>query len=211
MTPGTSASTDHNTGSFDTFLRAGSVLSHYRQYFEERSRIAQRDIFLVFSSTWLSSLERASLWIAGFNPGFALKFVCNSVQDLSPEQSERIKRLMEGTRYEERVLNEELARIQESIASPPLVEIARKRAQMMNVETAAREEAELVTLRKAVEEVVAGADLLRMTIAMKVVEILNPAQNVRFLTDATQLLVKLRNSGLQKDAERKKINSDSWI
>ncbi|XVF76836.1 hypothetical protein PTKIN_Ptkin13bG0299000 [Pterospermum kingtungense] len=242
MTPGTSSSTNHNAGSFDTFFEnwlvrqehyleellsvqqrcheshedelrdlITRVISHYRQYFEERSRIGQRDIFLVFSSTWLSPLERASLWIAGFKPGFALKLVCNSVQDLSPEQSERINRLIEETRYEERVLNDELARTQESIASLPLVEIARKRARTINVETPARKEAELVTLRKAVEEVVAGADLLRMTTAMKVVEILNPAQNVRFLTAATQLFVKLRNLGLQKDAERKKINSDSWI
>ena len=177
------------------------VLSHYQQYFEEKSRVAQGNIFLVFSPTWLSSFERATLWIAGFKPGFALKLVCNSVEDLSPEQGERIKRLMEETRYEERVLNDQLARVQESMASPPLLEIARKRARLMNVEIAG-EEAALVALRKAVEEVVAGADLLRMTTAMKVVEILNPVQNVRFLTAATQLLVKLRNWGLQKDAER---------
>ncbi|OMO97587.1 hypothetical protein COLO4_14513 [Corchorus olitorius] len=160
------------------------VLSHYQQYLEEKSREAQRNIFLVFSQTWLSSFERASLWIGGFKPGFALKVVSNSVQDLSPEQSERIKRLVEETRVEERVLNEELARVQESMAAPPLIELARKRARRrMSVEMAGEEEAALDTLKKAVEEVVDGADLLRMTTAMKVVEILNPVQSVRgFLT-----------------------------
>ncbi|XVF08293.1 hypothetical protein REPUB_Repub06bG0214200 [Reevesia pubescens] len=228
-----SSTSNHNAGSFNTFFEGWlvrqehyldellsvqqrchesqeddlkdlitRVLSHYQQYFEEKSRVGQHNIFLVFSPTWLSSFERATLWIAGFKPRFALKLVCNSVQDLSPEQNERIKRLIEETRYEERVLNDELARVQESIAAPPLVEIARKRARLMNVEIAG-EEAALVTLRKAVEELVAGADLLRMTTATKVVEILNPVQNVKFLTDATQLLVKLRNWGLQKDAERK--------
>lgn len=177
------------------------VLSHYQQYFEESSRVAQSNIFLVFSPTWLSSFERATHWIAGFKPGIALKVVSNSVEDLSPEQGERIKRLMEETRYEERVLNEELAKVQESMAAPPLLEMARKRARLMTVEIAEEEEA-LVTLRKALEEVVAGADLLRMTTTMKVVEILNPVQNVRFLTAATQLLVKLRSLGLQKERER---------
>ncbi|OMO85031.1 hypothetical protein CCACVL1_10467 [Corchorus capsularis] len=179
------------------------VLSHYQQYLEEKSREAQRNIFLVFSQTWLSSFERASLWIGGFKPGFALKVVSNSVQDLSPEQSEKIKRLVEETRVEERVLNEELARVQESMAAPPLIEVARKRARRrMSVEMAGEEAAALDTLKKAVEEVVTGADLLRMTTAMKVVGILNPVQSVRFLTAATQLLVKLRNWGLQKDAEK---------
>ncbi|XVE76568.1 hypothetical protein DITRI_Ditri12bG0183900 [Diplodiscus trichospermus] len=233
MTLGTSASTDHNAGSFDAFFEGwlvrlehyldellsvqqrcyesheddlkdliSRVLSHYQQYFEEKSRAAERNVFLVFSSAWLSSLEHASLWIAGFKPGFALKLVSNSVQDLSPEQSERIKRLVEETTREERVVNDELARVQESIAAPPLVEMARKRARLMNVENAG-DEAALVNWRKAVEEVVAAADLLRMTTAMKVVDILNPVQNLRFLTAATQLLLKLRNWGLQKDAGSK--------
>ncbi|XWS43858.1 hypothetical protein CRYUN_Cryun16bG0140500 [Craigia yunnanensis] len=227
------SSTNHNAGSFHTFFEGWlvrqehyldellsvqqschesqeddlkdlitRVLSHYQQYFEEQSRAAQGNIFLVLSPTWVSSFERATLWIAGFKPGFALKLVCKSVQDQSPEQGERIKRLMEETRYKEKVLNDELARVQESMAAPPLLEIARKRARLMNVEIAG-EEAALVTLRKAAEEVVAGANLLGMTTTMKVVEILNPVQNVRFLTAATQLLVKLRNWGLQKDAERK--------
>ncbi|XP_007026666.2 PREDICTED: transcription factor HBP-1b(c38) [Theobroma cacao] len=235
---GSSTSTNHNAGSFDAFFQVWlerqeqyldellsvqqrsheareddlkdlitRVLSHHQQYYEEKSRVAHRNIFLVFSPTWLSSFERASLWIAGFKPGFALKLVSNSVQDLSQEQSERIKRLMAETRVEERVLNDELARVQESIAAPPLLEIARKRARLMNAEIAG-EQAALASLRKAVEEVVAAADLLRMTTAMRVVEILNPVQNVNFLTAATQLLVKLRNWGLQKDGERKERTSE---
>lgn len=179
------------------------VLSHYQHYFEEKARVAQRDIFLVFSPTWLSPFENATLWITGFKPGFVLKLVCNSVEDLSPEQGERIKRLMEKTRYEERLLNDELARVQETMAALPLLEIARKRARQSTDVDIAGEEAALVTLRKPMEEVVAAADLLRMTTTMKVTDILNPVQNVRFLTAATQLLLKLRNWGLQKDAERK--------
>lgn len=222
MSPGSGASTSLDGGSFDTFFEGWlvrhehyleelltaqqqcseyqgddvkdlitRVLSHYQQYFEEKSRVAQRNVFLVFAPTWLSSLECASLWITGFKPGFALRLVFSSVQDLSREQSERIERLMEETKVEERVLNDELARVQESVAAPPLLEMARKQARRMNVE-GGREEA-LLTLRKALEEVVAGADLLRMTTTMKVVEILKPEQNVRYLTAATQLFLNLRN------------------
>ncbi|KAK8563901.1 hypothetical protein V6N13_005876 [Hibiscus sabdariffa] len=178
------------------------VLSHYQQYFEEKSRLAQRDVFLVFSPTWFTSFESASLWISGFKPGFALRLVFDSVQDLSQDQSERLRRLMEETRLEERVLNDELARVQESLAAPPLLEMVRKRARRVN-EGGVEEAAALATLRKALEEVVAGADLLRMNTTLKVAEILKPEQNVRFLTAATQLFLELRNLGLQQVGKRK--------
>ncbi|XP_039019453.1 protein RESPONSE TO ABA AND SALT 1-like [Hibiscus syriacus] len=175
------------------------VLSHYQQYFEEKARLAQRNVFLVFSPTWFTSLECATLWITGFKPGYALRLVSESVQDLSREQSQRLRLLMEETRVEERVLNEELARVQETLAAPPLLEMVRKRARRMDAAEGVREEAAaLATLRKALEEVVAGADLLRMSITLKVAEILKPEQNVRFLTGATRMFLELRNLGLQK-------------
>ncbi|KAE8711655.1 Acyl-CoA oxidase 4 [Hibiscus syriacus] len=179
------------------------ALSHYQQYFEEKARLAQRNVFLVFSTAWFTSLERATLWISGFKPGFALRLVFDSVRDLSLEQSERLTLLMEETRVEERVLNDELARIQETLAAPPLFEIVRKRVRRMDAAEGGGEEAAgLATLRKALEEVVVGADLLRMSTTLKVAEILKPEQNVRFLTAATRLFLELRNLGLQRGGKK---------
>ncbi|GMJ03235.1 hypothetical protein like AT1G58330 [Hibiscus trionum] len=198
-------SVQHRDGSQEDDLKEliSRVLSHYQQYFEEKSRLAQRDVFLVFSPTWFTSFECASLWISGFKPGFALRLVRDSVHDLSQDQSERLRRLTEETRVEERVLNDELARVQETLAAPPLLEMVRKRARRMN-EGGGEEAAALATLKKALEEVVAGADLLRMNTTLKVAEILKPEQNVRFLTAATQFFLELRNLGLQQQVGKRK-------
>ena len=62
------------------------VLAHYQQYYEQKSRIANYDVSLVFSPPWFSSFERSFFWIAGFKPGLAFRIVNNSVEDLDGEQ-----------------------------------------------------------------------------------------------------------------------------
>ena len=44
------------------------VMCHYQQYFHEKSRAAAEDVFVIFSPPWLSTLERALLWLTGFKP-----------------------------------------------------------------------------------------------------------------------------------------------
>ncbi|GLT89411.1 hypothetical protein SLE2022_073920 [Rubroshorea leprosula] len=180
------------------------VLAHYQQYYEEKSRMVQRDVFLVFCPTWFSSFERSLLWIAGFRPALAFRLVSDNVFDLSQEQSECMQRLIVETRKEEKILNDELARIQESMAGPPLLEIARQRAQAVRLgeREIAEEAASLDTLRKAMEEVVASADMLRITTTARVVGILNPVQKARFLTAAGRMLLAVRRMGSQKDGEK---------
>ncbi|GLT66182.1 hypothetical protein SLA2020_385650 [Shorea laevis] len=176
------------------------VLAHYQQYYEEKSRMVQQNVFLVFCPTWFSPFERSTLWIGGFKPALAFRLVSDSVPDLSLEQRESMQRLILETRVEERILNDEMARIQESMAGPQLLEIARQRAQLGGG-VIAEEAAGLDLLRKAMEEVMASADMLRITTAARVVEILNPVQNVKFFAAAAQLMLAARNVGWQNDAE----------
>lgn len=61
------------------------ILAHYQEYYEEKSRMGHRDIFLVFSPTWFTSFERPFIWIAGFKPGLAFRLVTNAVDDLSED------------------------------------------------------------------------------------------------------------------------------
>ncbi|KAJ0088587.1 hypothetical protein Patl1_31358 [Pistacia atlantica] len=175
------------------------VLAHYHQYYEEKSRLARSNIFLLFSPTWFTAFEQTFFWIAGFKPTLAFALV-NDAITLTQEQNQRINSLKGEIRMEEKILNDELAKIQESVAAPPIMELARRWGS--SVDGGITEEQEVMqSLRSALESLVASADLLRTTTARKVVEILNPVQNVRFLAAATQLQLRIRSWGLQREGE----------
>uniref|UniRef100_A0A7N0TLG1 DOG1 domain-containing protein n=1 Tax=Kalanchoe fedtschenkoi TaxID=63787 RepID=A0A7N0TLG1_KALFE len=195
------SSCHHQSSSTNDHLRdlIARVLSHYQQYYEHKSIAAQGNIFHLFSPTHFSSLERSFLWIAGFKPGLALKLASSTVADLSEEQRLRLQQLAEETRVEERGLADDLAKIQESIAAPPILEVIRRPEAGGENEDAL---AAIETLRAGLESVVANADSLRTATAAKVAEILSPMQNVRFFTAVTQLHVSVRSWGQQIDAEQ---------
>ncbi|KAI3988933.1 hypothetical protein MKX01_016504 [Papaver californicum] len=182
------------------------VLSHYQQYYEAKSMVICQDVYIVFAPPWFSPLERTFLWIAGFKPGLAFKILNNSVRDsLSEHQKERVTELMMDTRVAEKELSHELARIQESIVAPPIVDMARLTHNNNSTRSDRNHRDEVDTglrsLRETMEALVESADFLRMTTARKVVEILNPGQALTFLAAATQLQLKARELGYQRDAE----------
>ncbi|KAI3969020.1 hypothetical protein MKW92_040486 [Papaver armeniacum] len=182
------------------------ILTHYQQYYAAKVTAARKDVFVMFAPPWFSSYERTYLWITGFKPSLAFSILDKSVvnqDDLTDEQVEALCRLRVQTKAAERELNNEMARAQESLALPPLVNVA------LSINPAGRRvdggetvDAAMQTLTKEMEILVESADFLRMTTAMKIVEILSPVQSVRFLAAATQLRVNIRMLGLQRDAER---------
>lgn len=173
------------------------VLAHYQQYYEEKSKVAHSNVFLVFSAKWFTTLERAFFWIAGFKPGLAFRLVTDSVNDLSEEQRQRMNRLLNETKAEERALNDELAKIQESVAAPPMLDAMKRRGQSVDGEEQ-RDETAMEALKTAMETILTAADSLRITTALKVVEILSPTQNLKFLAAATQLQLKIRGCGVER-------------
>lgn len=179
------------------------VLSHYEQYYQEKSRIANRDILLAFSPSWFSSLERSFLWIAGFKPGMVIQLANQVLDDLSEEQRERINELNQETKSEERALNDELAKIQESVGAPPLVEAARSHGRSgLGESYRAGEGGEVPeTLKIALENLMVNADTLRMNMALKMTKILKPCQAVNVLVAVAELHVRIRTWGLEKDAQ----------
>ncbi|KAI3507370.1 hypothetical protein L1887_22354 [Cichorium endivia] len=191
-------------GSEDEDLRdlIARVLAHYQEYFEEKSRIANYDVSLVFSPPWFSSFERTFFWIAGFKPGLAFRIVGSSVGDMNQEQVESMERLKAETTVEERELDNELARIQESVAAPPIVEVAKRGEIPLRDGEYDAMKSVIEILRGQMEVVLASADMLRTRTAERVVEILTPAQNLRFLTAVTELQIKIRMCGWQLDAQR---------
>ncbi|EEF30274.1 protein RESPONSE TO ABA AND SALT 1 [Ricinus communis] len=168
------------------------ILSHYEQYYEEKSRLVQGNVFLVFSPPWFSSLEQSFFWIAGFKPSLAFRVLSNSVNDLSEDQNSEVGRLEKETKVNERLLADEFAKIQESLASPPLLQEARLQGRA-GEDGRVSDRLAVGSLRSRLEAVVAKADLLRTNTVVKVMEILNSVQKVNFLTAVTRLQLRIRN------------------
>lgn len=178
------------------------VLAHYQEYYEEKSRMANRNVFLVFAPTWFSPFERTFFWIAGFKPSLAFRVVGSSVNDMTEDQTRRLNQLKDETRAEETELANELARIQESVAAPPIMEMARRFGSTVDGEVRNAEIA-LEAMRAGMEAVLANADMLRTRTAQKLLEILSPIQYVKFLLATTQLQLRVRMWGTQREAERR--------
>ncbi|TKY65815.1 Transcription factor TGA7 [Spatholobus suberectus] len=178
------------------------VLCHYGQYFEEKSRIAHHNILLVFSPPWFSSLERAFYWVGGFKPGMAFQVVNTALEDLSEEQRERLSQLNQETKVKERALNDELAKLHESVAAPPLVDMARSHGRVCFSRSFMAEEGSAPsTFKETLENLVANADALRTNTALKIVQILRPAQIVTFLVTVAEFQLRIRSWGSDKDAQ----------
>ncbi|OWM67113.1 protein DOG1-like 4 [Punica granatum] len=194
----------HVTGKQDLEDLTDRVLSHYQQYYDEKSRIMQTDVSILFSPPWLTRLERAHLWVAGFKPGLVVELSLGSLGgELTQDQARRMEEVRITARMREKELDNEMAQLQESLACPPLLGAARKRGKPLPLNWKVNEEeaaAATGAMRARMEEAVVQADLLRMRIALGVMEILNPGQRVKFLTAVTQLLLRLRTCGLQRDA-----------
>ncbi|XVE55675.1 hypothetical protein DITRI_Ditri03aG0177400 [Diplodiscus trichospermus] len=110
------------------------VLSHYQQYLEEKSRVAKQEVFLLYYPPWLTSFEKTLLWVGGFKPFLIFKLLANSVKELTPEQEETIGGVKYETKKEERELTEAMAAIQESLAIPPLLNLAKRFGRLIDGE-----------------------------------------------------------------------------
>uniref|UniRef100_A0A7N0UAA2 DOG1 domain-containing protein n=1 Tax=Kalanchoe fedtschenkoi TaxID=63787 RepID=A0A7N0UAA2_KALFE len=175
------------------------VSAHYQEYYHAKSRAAQDSIFLVFSPTWLTPFEKTFLWIAGFKPGLAFHLVTTFVPDLEAGQRSRLEEARAESRLEERELSEELARIQETIAAPPMLELARRAAVAVDGEQAGLESA-LDALKQGLEMLLECADFLRLKTVMRIMEILQSSQNVIFFAAVARFQLQVRRWGLEREA-----------
>ncbi|CAK9173623.1 unnamed protein product [Ilex paraguariensis] len=180
------------------------ILAHYQQYYEEKIKAAKEDVFLMFSPPWLSSFERALLWISGFKPSMLFPLLNGLVGDfkLSAEQFQRIEMVKAETRREERKIADEMARIQESVAAPPIFNFMRKMGRLVDGEVSELNTA-VEGLKAAMVVVMGDADNLRDSTVRKIVEILNPLQTVKILAGAAEFQLQARRWGMQRDSERR--------
>ncbi|XVF64277.1 hypothetical protein PTKIN_Ptkin09bG0155500 [Pterospermum kingtungense] len=177
------------------------VLSHYEEYLEEKSRAASEQVFLFYSPPWLTSFEKSLLWVGGFKPFLLFKLLANSVTDLTPEQQETIDRFKYETKKQERELTEAMATIQESVATPPLLNLVRRFGRLVDGEALDLQSA-MQTLKVGLFRTLERADKLRASTAMKVIDILSPVQTLKLLAAAADFQLRVRKLGLQKDQLR---------
>lgn len=178
------------------------VLSHYQEYYKEKARTASEDVFSVFSAPWLSSFEQTFLWIAGFKPMMILCLVKNIVGgDLTAEQLQIMKRMEAETSRAEKELMETIAPVQESVAAPPLLTVARRVGRLMDGEISNLDGA-IEKVKKALLGVLQRADELRASTVTKAVEVLSPDQKVKFLVGAAEFQLRIRRWGVERDSKR---------
>ncbi|KAL4333713.1 hypothetical protein GQ457_07G024500 [Hibiscus cannabinus] len=177
------------------------VLSHYEQYALEKSRAAREQVLLFYSPPWLTSLEKALLWVGGFKPFLLFKLLANSITELSPEQEEAIERVKCETRREERELTQDSAAIQERLAALPVLNLVRRYGGRIDGELSELESA-MENMKVEMLRALERADKLRRSTVKKLIETLSPVQTVKYLAASAELQLAVRKWGSQKDQER---------
>ncbi|KAF1893200.1 hypothetical protein Lal_00001640 [Lupinus albus] len=176
------------------------VLSHYEQYIEEKAKVAEADVLLMLSPTWLSAYEQALLWIGDYKPSLILRLANDAVEGLSVTQREMLEKMMREIRRAEREIGGEMAKIQESVASPEILGLVRKVGRVMNGEIY-QLDSTVEGIKIALVGAVKKADEVRVSTVREVVEILSAEQTVQFLAAVTEFQLRVRRLGLQRDQE----------
>ncbi|KAK3021458.1 hypothetical protein RJ639_047630 [Escallonia herrerae] len=185
------------------------VINHYREYYDEKFKAANHDVFVVFSPPWLSSFERSLLWIAGFKPAMIFELVTWAVgHELTAEQMEKLEVVRAAMTREEREIGTVMARVQESVAAPPLSDLVRLVGRLVDGEVTDFDTA-MGDLKAAMMTVMEKAEALRGSTFVKVVEVLTPRQAVMLLLEVTRFQVQVRRWGSERDARRVDSGVDS--
>ncbi|KVI00482.1 protein DOG1-like 3 [Cynara cardunculus var. scolymus] len=203
------------------------TVGHYEEYYKAKSDGAKGDVISMFSPTWLTKLEDSFLWIAGWRPTTAIHLLYSKsgiqlegriadlvpllpvgdLGDLTSNQINQIDELQRKTVREERKISEKMAKLQESVADTPMVNLSNEESEKnrngnddggrngdRKVDSA------LEPKKDELEEVLHKADGLRMETLKSVVEILTPMQAVYFLIAAAELHLRLHDWGKKSDA-----------
>ncbi|XP_051135361.1 protein DOG1-like 3 [Andrographis paniculata] len=196
----------------------GKIMSHFREYIQERSRMARADVSPYFAPTWCTSLERSVLWIGGCRPSSYVRLIyalcgleiesqlseflrgvrIGNLGELSARQVAMVDELQSRTIREERKLSGQLASLQEDVLDQPLAAIA-----LAERRTAAAGDLEEALDRhgSAMAGILEEADRLRLNVLKEMIGILTPPQAVDFLAAGKKLRLSVREWGRKRDLE----------
>ncbi|KAF5746760.1 transcription factor TGA5-like [Tripterygium wilfordii] len=176
------------------------VFDHYHNYYQEKSNASRDDVFLFLSLPWYSSFERSLLWFSEFKPSTLFALVKVSVRDSTEEQVRKLEGAKSETQREEREINESMAKLQERVATPPILDVARRFGRSVDAEVIESEE-DLEGLKALMLTIIDDADLLRGSTVRKVSKILCPIQTLRWLLAAVEFQLRVRRWGQQRDGQ----------
>ncbi|KAJ4981617.1 hypothetical protein NE237_032454 [Protea cynaroides] len=183
------------------------VMTHYEDYYRVKAHTTSLDAFSMFSApSWLTCLERSFHWIAGWRPiiAFLLIFIESSYRlkadlgdflrghrtgdlaDLSPSQLEEMTNLHSETVNEEDEINKELLEWQDAGMCDVMLSI----------------NADVDGKLQRLEEVLEKADNLRLKTLRRLVDLLTPQQAIEFLTATAEMVLGIREWGLEKNLTR---------
>lgn len=210
------------------------VINHYECYYRTKATWSRLDVCAMLHPSWLSSLEDAFLWIGGWRPSMAFHLLYSKsglqleapgkldelirsmttttgrdLADITPEQLSRVDELQRRTIRQEREISEEIARCQETLAGPDMIELSNMVSEQSvnndsiidDVEEEDRVESALKPKEKGLEEVLNRADKLRLKTLKDLIDLLTPIQAVHFLIAAAQLHLKIHEWGKRRDAK----------
>ncbi|KAL0322937.1 UNVERIFIED_CONTAM: hypothetical protein Sangu_1913000 [Sesamum angustifolium] len=127
--------------------------------------------------------------------------------ELSPQQRQRIEAVKAETRRKEREITQAMARVQETVAEQPVYSLMRRFGKLVDGEVTDFDTA-MERLKAAMLVVVENADALQGWTAAEVVEILSPAQGVKFFAAVARFQLQSRRWGVEKDSERERMAVD---
>ncbi|KAA0041261.1 transcription factor TGA2-like isoform X2 [Cucumis melo var. makuwa] len=212
------------------------VMEHYEHYYRVKSHWVEKDALGILSPSWISSFEDAFLWLGGWRPTMAFHLLYSKsglqlegrlldlihglstgdLADLSSHQVVKIDTLQRGVVKQEKEITEKMAKYQETIADPSMVELSHM-ATKFKMETSGggeqnnrdlsmvEEELKLALAGKedGLKEVVKMADELRLGTLKQIIGILTSTQRVHFLIAAAELHLRIHEWGLKRDSDQR--------
>ncbi|CAK9319397.1 unnamed protein product [Citrullus colocynthis] len=221
---------NNNTVVIETLMNR--VIEHYEHYYKVKSYWVEKDPLGILKPSWISSFEDAFLWLGGWRPTMAFHLLYSKsglqlegrllelihghstgdLADLSSYQVLKIDNLQRSIVKQEKEITEKMAKYQETIADPSMVELSHV-ATKSKMETSRDdhqtdfmgEELKLALARKedGLKEVVKMADELRLATLKQIIGILTLTQRVHFLIAAAELHLRIHEWGLQRDSAQR--------
>ncbi|KAJ4733006.1 transcription factor-like protein [Rhynchospora pubera] len=170
------------------------AVAHIEAFYLHKSRLAEQDVVQAFYPRYLTPFERTFLWLGGFKPSLAFKFI-----PPEPASSDTIVHLRRSILAEERDMSKQMAALQESLAARELLEAIRifdhRRNGDNSMERAATE------VGDGLRELLASADRLRLCTLRAIMEalVIKPADVAIFVANAMKFHLNVRRFGLQCD------------
>ncbi|XP_078443498.1 protein DOG1-like 4 [Wolffia australiana] len=174
------------------------ALSHYKSYYLERRRLAERDVLQAFAAPWMTSFERTFLWIGGGRPSLAFRLL--DAAGGSGDQAAAVMELRVEAAAEEERLSREMASLQEAMATPVVVAVVRRAAELSDGAYPPEQDAVVGSVLRSLRLLLDRADVLRVAVAKGLVRILSPEKVVKLLVASTHLQIRIRAWGTMRQA-----------